>query len=157
MSGLFTFILVVHCILALALVVIVLLQRSEGGVLGIGGSSSGLMTARGAADLLTTSTRWLATAFIITSISLAVVAARDRKGSSSFVEELDKKAIPVEAAPVRKANPLAPDVPVPSVQLPGAPAPDLAPPGSASATSTPVSLETPAALPPGALTIPKSE
>lgn len=128
--------------MALALVVIVLLQRSEGGVLGIGGSSSGLMTARGAADLLTSGTRWLATAFIITSISLAVVAARDRKGSSAFADDLDKKGAPVQSAPV-KPNPSAPEVPVPSLQLPGI---GLPPPGDVPpVTLPPAATEIPAA------------
>jgi preprotein translocase subunit SecG len=120
MSALFTFILVVHVILALALVVLVLLQRSEGGVLGIGGSSSGLMTARGAADLLTTATRWMATAFIITSIALAAIAARDRKGSSNFANELDKKGAPAQTAPATAPKSTAPEVPVPSLNnIPG--------------------------------------
>jgi preprotein translocase subunit SecG len=145
MSGLFTFVLVVHCILALAMVGVVLLQQSEGGVLGIGGSSSGLMTARGAANALTSATRWLATAFIITSIALAVVAARDRKGSSAFADDLDKKGIPAQSAPVAvpvKPNPSAPEVPVPSLQLPsvalpGSPEPS---PAAAQPDAPPVTL-----------------
>jgi preprotein translocase subunit SecG len=129
MSALFTFILVVHVILALALVVLVLLQRSEGGVLGIGGSSSGLMTARGAADLLTTATRWIATAFVITSIALAAVAARDRKGNSSFADELDKKGAPAQTAPASTApGSTAPEVPVPNLNnIPGLQMPPATP------------------------------
>jgi preprotein translocase subunit SecG len=127
MSALFTFVLVVHVILAVALVILVLLQRSEGGVLGIGGSSSGLMTARGAADLLTTATRWLATAFVITSIALAAIAARDRKGNSNFADELDKKGAPVTSAPASTGpgstgpSSSAPEVPLPSLNMPGLP------------------------------------
>lgn len=69
-----TFILVVHALIAIALVSVILLQRSEGGALGIGGGG-GLMSARGAADLLTRATAILGSLFIITSIALAVLAA----------------------------------------------------------------------------------
>jgi preprotein translocase subunit SecG len=139
MSALFTFVLVVHVILAVALVILVLLQRSEGGVLGIGGSSSGLMTARGAADLLTTATRWLATAFVITSIALAAIAARDRKGSSNFADELDKKGAPVQSAPASTTpGSSAPEVPLPSLNMPGLPtAPETAPAETAPAIPAP--------------------
>jgi preprotein translocase subunit SecG len=144
MSALFTFILVVHVILALALVVLVLLQRSEGGVLGIGGSSSGLMTARGASDLLTTATRWLATAFVITSIALAAIAARDRKGNSTFADELDKKGAPVQSAPASTGpGSSAPEVPLPSLNMPGLPtateaaAPETTPAETAPAIPAP--------------------
>ncbi len=148
MSALFTFILAVHVILALALVIIVLLQRSEGGVLGIGGGSGGLMTARGAADLLTTGTRWLATGFVITSIALAAVAARDRRGSTTFADELDKKGAPVQSAPATPTKPAsgAPEVPLPNMnlQLPGEGAPaSPAPATAATPETTPAPAEKP--------------
>jgi len=54
----FTFLLVVHAIIAAALVGVILVQRSEGGGLGMGGSPSGLMSARGAADFLTRATQY---------------------------------------------------------------------------------------------------
>ncbi len=71
----FTFLLVVHAIIAAALVGVILMQRSEGGGLGMGGSPSGLMSARGAADFLTRSTSVLATLFVAFSILLAFLAA----------------------------------------------------------------------------------
>ena len=71
----FTFLLVVHAIIAAALVTVILMQRSEGGGLGMGGSPSGLMSARGAADFLTRATATLATLFVVFSILLAVLAA----------------------------------------------------------------------------------
>ena len=71
----FTFLLVVHAIIAALLVTVILMQRSEGGGLTTGGSPSGLMSARGASDFLTRSTAILATLFILMSIALAVVAA----------------------------------------------------------------------------------
>jgi preprotein translocase subunit SecG len=74
----FAFLLVVHAIIAAALVTVILMQRSEGGGLGMGGSPSGLMSARGAADFLTRATATLATVFVALSIVLAVYAATRR-------------------------------------------------------------------------------
>jgi preprotein translocase subunit SecG len=71
----FTFLLVVHAIIAAALVAVILMQRSEGGGLGMGGSPTGLMSARGAADFLTRATTILATLFVVMSIGLAVLAS----------------------------------------------------------------------------------
>src|SRR3569623_1656877 len=74
-SMLFSFLLVVHFVIALALVTVILMQRSEGGGLPGGGSPAGLMSARGASDILTRSTAILATVFVVLSIILAVLAA----------------------------------------------------------------------------------
>ncbi|KQM51060.1 preprotein translocase subunit SecG [Sphingomonas sp. Leaf208] len=74
----FAFLLVIHAIIAAALVTVILMQRSEGGGLGTGGSPSGLMSARGAADFLTRATGVLATMFVLFSILLAVLAANHR-------------------------------------------------------------------------------
>jgi preprotein translocase subunit SecG len=71
----FAFLLVVHAIVAAALVTVILMQRSEGGGLGMGGSPSGLMSARGAANFLSRATSVLAAIFIVFSIVLAVYAA----------------------------------------------------------------------------------
>lgn len=79
---LFTFLLVVQGIIAFALVTVILMQRSEGGGLGMGGSPSGLMSARGAADFLTRSTTILATLFVGMSIVLAVIAATQHRGAT---------------------------------------------------------------------------
>ena len=79
--GLFHFLIVLQGIVAAALVGIILIQRSEGGGLGTGGSPSGLMSARGAADFLTRTTSALAAMFIILSVSLAFVAARQSGGT----------------------------------------------------------------------------
>ena len=72
---LFTFLLIVHAIIATLLVGVILVQKSEGGGLGMGGSPSGLMSARGAADFLTRATSVLAALFIGMSVVLAVVAS----------------------------------------------------------------------------------
>src|SRR5215831_15606237 len=67
--------LTVQMMLALALIGVVLLQRSEGGMGGLGGGGlSGFMTTRGTANLLTRTTRWLAGAFMATSLVLAWIA-----------------------------------------------------------------------------------
>ncbi len=76
-----TFVLVVHTLIAIALVGVILLQKSEGGALGIGGSAGGLMTARGAANLLTRSTTILAALFILTSLVLAILAGATQRAT----------------------------------------------------------------------------
>jgi preprotein translocase subunit SecG len=74
----FTFLLIVHAIIAAALVTVILMQRSEGGGLASGGSPSGLMSARGAADFLTRTTTILASLFVLLSIGLAGLATVER-------------------------------------------------------------------------------
>lgn len=104
-----TFLLVVHTIIAIGLVGVILLQRSEGGGLGIGGGTGGgLMTARGAANLLTRSTTVLASLFIISSIVLAVLAAGTNK-----VKKVDTSLVAPMSAPVK-----APVAPVPANGVP---------------------------------------
>ena len=79
MSTLLTpILLAIHIMLAIALIGVVLLQRSEGGIGGLGGGGmSGFMTTRGSANLLTKTTRWLAGSFMATSLVLAWLAAHD--------------------------------------------------------------------------------
>lgn len=74
-------ILTIHLILALLLIGVVLLQRSEGGGLGIGGGG-GTMSARGAATAMTKLTWVFAAAFIVTSVTLTILAANGREGGS---------------------------------------------------------------------------
>jgi preprotein translocase subunit SecG len=74
----FTFILIVQTLVAASLVAVILMQRSEGGGLGMGGSPSGLMSARGAADFLTRATAILGGLFVFLSIVLAGLAALER-------------------------------------------------------------------------------
>ncbi len=101
--SLFIFLLVVQAIVAATLVGVILIQRSEGGGLGIGGSPTGLMSARGAADFLTRATRWLAIAFIVLSIILAAIAAKSGTGDVSVDSTLDRT--PVQSAPAQTASP----------------------------------------------------
>lgn len=100
--SLFLFLTVVQTIVAAALVGVILMQRSEGGGLGIGGSPGGLMGARGAADFLTRATRWLAITFVALSITLAAVAVETVRGDE-ISSTLDRSVAP--AAPI---DPLAP-------------------------------------------------
>ena len=74
----FQVLLIVQTLIATALVAVILMQRSEGGGLGVGGSSSGFMTARGAADFLTRSTAILGGMFIVLSIVMAAIAGATR-------------------------------------------------------------------------------
>ena len=78
----FTFLLVVQAIVAALLVTVILMQKSEGGGLGVGGSPAGLMSARGAADFLSRATTVLATLFVGMSVVLAVLAATQHRGAT---------------------------------------------------------------------------
>jgi preprotein translocase subunit SecG len=75
----FAFLLIVQTLIAVSLIAVILMQRSEGGGLGVGGSSSGFMTARGAADFLTRSTAVLGALFIVLSIVMAAIAGASRQ------------------------------------------------------------------------------
>ena len=75
----FQFLLIVQILVATSLVGVILMQRSEGGGLGVGGSSSGFMTARGAADFLTRATAVLGGTFIVLSIVMAALAGANRE------------------------------------------------------------------------------
>jgi preprotein translocase subunit SecG len=116
LMGLFHFLIVVQAIIAASLVGVILMQRSEGGGLGMGGSPSGLMSARGAADFLTRTTTILATLFILLSISLAFVAAK--KGNSGEIDNsLQRTEVPAApTAPVTTAPAAA--TPAPATEVP---------------------------------------
>ncbi len=77
-----TILLAAIILVAIALTGVVLLQRSEGGALGMGGGPSGFMTARGAGNLLTVTTWWLAAALFVLTIVLTVVGNMDRASQS---------------------------------------------------------------------------
>lgn len=99
---LFTFLLVVQAIIAALLVTVILMQKSEGGGLTTGGSPSGLMSARGAADFLTRSTAILATAFVTLSIILAFLAAT--RQSTKVDASLARKSV-TQGAPATPGTP----------------------------------------------------
>ena len=95
-----TLVLTIHILIAVALVGVVLLQRSEGGGLGIGGSSSGggFMTARGTANLMTRATALLAIGFFTTTIILAIMAGYTNE-PMSIVDEVLQQAPATPSAP----------------------------------------------------------
>jgi preprotein translocase subunit SecG len=101
MSTLLTpILLAIHIMLAVALIGVVLLQRSEGGIGGLGGGGmSGFMTTRGSANLLTKTTRWLAGSFMATSLVLAWLAAHEsapRPVISSEPPPVEAPAVPTQ-------------------------------------------------------------
>ena len=89
------FILVLNIILAIILVIIILLQKSEGGALGIGASQESFISSRSAGNLLTKATAIIATLFIITSISLTIMAQK-KISTSSVLERVEEKQDPSE-------------------------------------------------------------
>jgi preprotein translocase subunit SecG len=101
-----TILLIIHLLIALALVGVILLQRSEGGALGIGGGGmGGLMSGRSSANLLTRTTAVLAASFIATSMLLAIIASNQSAPRSI----LDQPAAPAPAAePAAPTTPRAP-------------------------------------------------
>lgn len=80
-----TVLIIVHLLIVVALAGVVLLQRSEGGGLGMGSSPSAFMSGRGQANLLTRMTALLGAAFFITSLTLSILSARS-SGPKSVLE-----------------------------------------------------------------------
>lgn len=104
-------ILIIHVIIAVSLIGVVLLQRSEGGGLGIGGGGggmSGFMTGRGTTTMLTKITVGLAAAFMVTSIVLTILAGA-RSEPRSIVDDLPVAA---PSAPLPEEDAGGPAVPV---------------------------------------------
>jgi preprotein translocase subunit SecG len=125
----FPFLLIVQSLVALSLIGVILMQRSEGGGLGVGGSSSGFMTARGAADFLTRATSVLGGIFIVLSVVMAAIAGATREpvkvdtslaGKTAPFEQTQPAPAQNQAAPA-----LAPTTPAPQ-QNKNAPAVPLA-------------------------------
>ena len=86
------FILFINIILAILLVGVILLQKSEGGALGLGASQESYISSRSAGSFLTKATAILATLFIITSISLTIISKREFSNpSSSVLEKVEEK------------------------------------------------------------------
>jgi len=118
--------LILEIIVSVLLIGVVLLQQSEGGVLGVGGGPSGFMTARGAGNLMTRVTWILAATFFALALILTILAGRER-GASSVVDRLKVDAINPAALNQPKPRPAQP-VPgqaAPAGQPLQAPAPTL--------------------------------
>jgi preprotein translocase subunit SecG len=131
----FKFLLVVHALIAASMVGVILMQRSEGGGLAGGGSPTGLMSARGAADFLTRTTAILASLFIMLSIGLAALATVNRR-APELDRSLDRKPVSAPGAlpgipmggattPVAPGTAAAPLAPVPEATVPTAATPAL--------------------------------
>ncbi|MDE2041531.1 MAG: preprotein translocase subunit SecG [Alphaproteobacteria bacterium] len=117
-----TFLVAVQIVVALALVGVILMQRSEGGGFGSGGSPAGLMSARGAADFLTRTTAILAGIFIILSIVLAGLVAHTR-ASTTLDTTLKSAPAPAQTQAPAPTNPNDPL----SALAPGGGTPQAAP------------------------------
>ncbi|MDR3425626.1 MAG: preprotein translocase subunit SecG [Alphaproteobacteria bacterium] len=107
--------LVVQLLLAIALIGVILIQRTsaDGGGLtggGGGGTMGGLFTARGSANLLTRTTAALATLFIVNSLVLGAIASSEHR-SKSLVDQIAPLSAPAEPAKTPSA-PVAPQVPL---------------------------------------------
>jgi preprotein translocase subunit SecG len=111
----FAFLLIVQTLVAAALIAVILMQRSEGGGLGVGGSSSGFMTARGAADFLTRSTSILGGTFIVLSIVMAALAGVSRGPVKIDTSLANKTAAPIQQTQPTPAQPAQP-APAPGAQ-----------------------------------------
>jgi preprotein translocase subunit SecG len=124
----FLFLTVIQAIIAAALVGVVLMQRSEGGGLGIGsgGSPGGLMSARGAADFLTKTTKWLAVSFVVLAIVIGGVAVKETTGRG-IDTSLDRTVTPAAPDPLAPAAQQGADLTAPVVNEP---APAQTPPAN---------------------------
>lgn len=121
-------VLVIHLFLALAIIGLVLLQRSEGGGLGMGGGLGGLASPRGATNALTRATAICAAAFFCTSLLLAIMAGgRSTVGSGSILDALDEQTPAAIEQPVAPPTETLPDNPSPMREGGGeAPKPPIA-------------------------------
>jgi preprotein translocase subunit SecG len=127
--------LALNIVVCVALVGVVLLQRSEGGALGMGGGPSGFMTARGAGNLLTQVTWGLAATFFILSLVLTILSG-GQSGASSVVNRM--KVDPMDMKALNKAPP------PPASDQPAQPAAPVPAPGSAPSLDNPFGLPGPA-------------
>ncbi len=138
--------LTLNILVCLALIAVVLLQRSEGGALGGGGNPTGLITTRGAGDLLTRLTWILFATFLTLSLALTLLGGRERS-SQAILNRLKLQSVNPNALPATAAHPAAPanTAPPPTVQLPASAAPAVQrraalAPGSLSAPVPSVAL-----------------
>ena len=130
--------LTVHVIVCIALIAVVLLLRSEGGALGMGGGATGFMTARGAGDLLTRTTWILGTVFFVLSLALTLLAGQER-GAASVVDRIKVQGIDPNSLnqPPLQPQPAAPAVPSDAPAPLTAPTPQVRSPfGEAPGAST---------------------
>lgn len=109
-------VLVIHLIIAVGLIGVILMQRSEGGSFGET-NVGGLFSARGRGDVLTRTTAILATLFFVTSIVLSIIAGQQRAATpTSIIDRMVDQ--PATTAPAAPATPAAPPADVPQVPQP---------------------------------------
>src|SRR6185503_15630782 len=129
--------IVIHLLVAISLIFVIMLQRSEGGALGMGGGGSGLggmFSARGAANTLTRTTVFLGVAFFVTSMTLTLMSLGARQGNPLLIP----------GAPAGQTAPGAPGAPPTLPSLPTVPGlPGGAPGAPAGAVPAPVAPATP--------------
>jgi len=136
--------LTLNILICLALVGVVLLQRSEGGALGTGGPT-GLITTRGAGDLLTRTTWVLFSLFLVISLALTLLGGRERS-SQAILNRLKSQSINPDALALPSAaRPASPGAAAPAITLPSAapPAAAIAAPVAAPARPRPLTAPTP--------------
>lgn len=113
--------LTLNIIVCLGLIAVVLLQRSEGGALGMGGGPTGFMSARGAGDLLTRVTWILFACFLILSLALTMLSGRNAASSSVAnklkIDAVDPNSLKLPVAPAPAAPAAPSDQPAP-IQAP---------------------------------------
>ncbi|MFN3474755.1 MAG: preprotein translocase subunit SecG [Blastomonas sp.] len=136
MSSIFLFVTIVQTLIAAAMVGVILMQRSEGGALGVGGSPNGLMSARGAGDLLTRMTAVLATIFVVLSVVLAVLAA-NMHSSGNIDTSLQRGAEAPLVDPLAAPAPATPGMPASGDPLSAAGAQNAVPADAAPARTAP--------------------
>ncbi|MDR6669812.1 preprotein translocase subunit SecG [Rhizobium sp. 1399] len=161
-----TVLIVIHLMIVLALVGVVLIQRSEGGGLGIGGGS-GFMSARGTANALTRTTAILATLFFLTSLGLGILTRYESRPTdilnripatsgqgNGILDSLGGTNTPAPAQPadnsgIPNGGAAAPAPAAPAASAPATPAPAAsAPAATAPTTTAPAQPEAPAATAP---------
>jgi len=102
-----TVVIVIHLMVVVAMIGLILLQRSEGGALGIGGGQGAFMTGRSAGNVLSHTTAYLAIAFFLTSLGLAFIAKYESR-PSDILEVLPGQTAPVSEMPTAPAPTGAP-------------------------------------------------
>ena len=139
-----TILLVILCLICVTLIGVVLMQRSEGGALGMGGSTGSILTARGAGDLLTRITWILGVAFFVLSLIITILSGFERR-ATSVVDRVDMNKLGVQ--PKLNIAPQPGDAQPPASSQPaqsGAPPlPDAAPPPLPDAAPAPAPTSAP--------------
>jgi preprotein translocase subunit SecG len=163
-----TVVIVIHLMVVVAMIGLILLQRSEGGALGIGGGQGAFMTGRSAGNVLSHTTAYLAMAFFLTSLGLAFIAKYESR-PADILERLPGQTAPVSETPAAPAPTGAPTSAEDLLKQLGGPQTPPATDGTATppaanggatpapATQTPTETQPPAAqeiAPPAADTAP---